>query len=506
MYVCPVGLIDTCSTEYAGWYKVEASDGISVNSVHNFNSKIGEIPNGAIVYITKASSLGGSQVGHIQYNGSECYLEMNLLTRMSGIESGRLWAGYDDPASNYLNGEVTIRGNVFDWKDLNESLQVRVVADSGQEATCTANQSRYNLLLDNYTIGTTAQQNQGANHDFETKLSGLSVGKHTFHVQVSSQGNWVEVGTVEMPEVHKLLKVTANPTKTEYTVGDTLDTTVLVLKEIYTLDNETVDNLKEVEVTSGFTCTPETLDTAGTQTITVTYGGVSTSFNVTVKEKEDKLEKLEIETQPDKTTYTSGDMLDTTGLTLKAIYSVSGEKIIANGFTCTPETLDTAGTQTITVSYMGLSVTYQVEVKAKDTINPGGTTTNPSGDSTTTKPDTTIDKPSDDGSGMAMALLVGGAAVVVGGITWAVISAMPVEVRATAGTNDNAVLAYTPIALMQGDRVVAETVTDINGQFSFNVKKGDYTLRVTTTDPVTGETITRMSSISAPANGSVVRF
>lgn len=614
--VCPVDPgPDTCSTQYAGWYKVKSSDGISVNSGHNFNSKISEIPNGAIVYITKASGLGRSQVGHIQYNGSECYLAMNLLTRMSGIESGHLWAGYDDPANNYLNGEVTIRGNVFDWKDLNESLQVRVVADSGQEAACTANQSRYNLLLDNYTIGTTAQQDQGANHDFETKLSGLSVGNHTFHVQVSSQGNWVEVGTVdaEMPEVHKLLKVTANPTKTEYTVGDTLDTTGLVLKEIYTLANETVGNLKEVEVASGFTCTPETLDTAGTQTITVTYDGVSTSFDVTVKEKEtpkpepdvkeDKLEKIEIETLPDKTTYTSGDMLDTTGLTLKAIYSVSGEKIIANGFTCTPEILDTAGTQTvtvayngvktsfnvtvkaketpnpddntttkpdpdnpseeqdklefemypiktkytvgdrlddsgmvlkwthqgkehtilygytctpeildkvgtqtITVSYMGLSVTYQVEVKAKDMTNPGGTTTNPSGDSTTTKPGTTVDKPSDDGSGMAVALLVGGAVVVVGGITWAVISAMPVEVRATAISSDCSVIAYAPITLMQGDRVVAETVTDGNGSFSFNVKRGNYTLRMTTTDPVTGRTVTRMASISAPANGTVVTF
>lgn len=609
------GEVDHCSTEYAGWYKVKSSDGISVNSGHNFNSKISEIPNGAIVYITKATGLGRSQVGHIQYNGSECYLAMNLLTRMSGIESGHLWAGYDDPANNYLNGEVVVRGNVFDWKDLNENLQVRVVADSGQEATGMADQSRYNLLLDNYTIGTNAQQDQGANHDFEVRLSGLSVGNHTFHVQVSSQGNWVEVGTVdaEMPEVHKLLKVTANPTKTEYTVGDTLDTTGLVLKEIYTLANETVGNLKEVEVTSGSTCTPETLDTAGTQTITVTYDGVSTSFDVTVKEKEtpkpepdvkeDKLEKLEIETLPDKTTYTSGDMLDTTGLTLKAIYSVSGEKIIANGFTCTPEILDTAGTQTVTVayngvktsfnvtvkaketpnpddntttkpdpdnpseeqdklefemipikrkytvgdrlddsgmvlkwthqgkehtilygytctpeildkvgtqtvtvSYMGLSVTYQVEVKAKDTTNPSGTTTNPSGDSTTTKPDTTVDKPSDDGSGIAMVLLVGGAVVVVGGITWAVISAMPVEVRATAISSDRSVIAYAPVTLMQGDRVVAETVTDGNGSFSFNVKRGNYTLRMTTTDPVTGRTVTRMASISAPANGTVVTF
>ncbi len=59
---------------------------------------------------------------------------------------------------------------------------------------------------------------------------------------------------------------------------------------------------------------------------------------------------------------------------------------------------------------------------------------------------------------------------------------------------------------MQGDRVVAETVTDINGQFSFNVKKGDYTLRLTTTDAATGQPVTRIASITAPANSSVMRF
>ncbi len=524
--------VDHCSPQYAGWYKVKSSDGISVNSGHNFNSKISEIPNGAIVYITKATGLGRSQVGHIEYNGSECYLAMNLLTRMSGIESGHLWAGYDDPANNYLNGEVTIRGNVFDWQDLNESLQVRVVADSGQEATCVADQSRYNLLLDNYTIGTTAQQDQGSNHDFEVKLSGLSVGNHTFHVQVSSQGNWVEVGTVdaEMPEVHKLLKVTANPAKTEYTVGDTLDTTGLALKEIYTLANETVGNLKEVDVTEGFNCTPTTLDTAGTQTITVTYDGVTTSFDVTVKEKEtpkpnpddkddnvtpnptpdnkddnktepdvkeDKIEKLEVETLPDKRTYTSGDSLDTTGLTLKATYSVSGEKIITEGFTCSPQVLYATGTRSILVRYDGLTTSFEVTVKEANNNN---------NNNTTTKPDDTTTKPSDDGSGVVMALLVGGAVVVTGGIVWAVVSAMPVEVRATAVTSDNTVLAYTPVTLMQGDRVVAETMTDGNGQFSFNVKKGDYTLRMTTTDAVTGQPVTRVASITAPANTSVVRF
>ena len=519
---------DTCSTQYAGWYKVKSSDGISVNSGHNFHSKIGEISKGALVYVTKATGLGRSQVGHIQWGGEECYVAMNLLVRMTGIKAGHLWAGYDHPATNYPNGEVVIQGNVFDWKDLNENLQVRVVADSGQEATCVADQSRYNMLLDDYEIGTSAQKDQGANHDFEARLSGLSAGSHTIHIQVYSDGNWVEVGTVDtvMPEVYKLLKLTSYPSKMEYTVGEQLDTTGLTLKEIVTLSSETVGNLSEQEITSGFTCTPTTLDTAGTQTITVNYDGQSTSFDVTVKEKEtpnpnpdnnttkpdpddttttkpdqneDKLEKLEVETPPTKTMYVSGDTVDTTGLVLKATYSRSGEKLITDGYRCSPSVVYVTGRREITVRYDGGETSFEIYVKEA----PNNNTTKPND---TPKPDDTVTTPSDDCSGMAAAILLGGAVVVVGGIVMMAMAAAPVEVRATAISSDHAVLANAPVALLQGDRVMAQTVTDANGQFHFNVKKGSYTLRVTTINAETGETVTRYAAISAPANGSVVTF
>ena len=520
---------DTCSTQYAGWYKVKSSDGISVNGGHNFHSKIGEISNGALVYVTKATGLGRSQVGHIQWGGEECYVAMNLLVRMTGIKAGHLWAGYDHPATNYPNGEVVIQGNVFDWKDLNENLQVRVVADSGQEATCVADQSRYNMLLDDYEIGTSAQKDQGANHDFEARLSGLSAGSHTIHIQVYSDGNWVEVGTVDtvMPEVYKLLKLTSYPSKMEYTVGEQLDTTGLTLKEIVTLSSETVGNLSEQEITSGFTCTPTTLDTVGTQTITVNYDGQSTSFDVTVKEKEtpnptpddkddnkpdpddttttkpdqneDKLEKLEVETPPTKTMYVSGDTVDTTGLVLKATYSRSGEKLITDGYRCSPSVVYVTGKREITVRYDGGETSFEIYVKEA----PNNNTTKPND---TPKPDDTVTTPSDDGSGMAAAILLGGAVVVVGGIVMMAMAAAPVEVRATAISSDHAVLANAPVALLQGDRVMAQTVTDANGQFHFNVKKGSYTLRVTTINAETGETVTRYAAISAPANGSVVTF
>ena len=71
------------------------------------------------------------------------------------------------------------------------------------------------------------------------------------------------------------ISVKTNPTKTTYFVGETLDTAGLVLTAAYS-DGSSKD------ITSGFTCSPTKLTTAGRQTITVTYQGKTTTFVVTV--------------------------------------------------------------------------------------------------------------------------------------------------------------------------------------------------------------------------------
>ena len=74
------------------------------------------------------------------------------------------------------------------------------------------------------------------------------------------------------------ISILSKPSKTAYNVGDTLDTTGLVLKATYS-------NSTSEEITSGFTCNPTKLNTAGTQSITVTYQGKTASFDVTVENK-----------------------------------------------------------------------------------------------------------------------------------------------------------------------------------------------------------------------------
>ena len=150
------------------------------------------------------------------------------------------------------------------------------------------------------------------------------------------------------------IAIASNPSKVNYFVGDTLDTTGLKLTATY--NNGTTQT-----ITSGFTCDVSTLSTAGAQTVTVNYGGKTATFNVNVQDV--TLSGIAIASNPTKTSYFVGDTLDTTGLKLTATYSNGTTQTITGGFTCTPTALSTAGAQTVTVSYGGKTATFTVNVE-----------------------------------------------------------------------------------------------------------------------------------------------
>ena len=150
------------------------------------------------------------------------------------------------------------------------------------------------------------------------------------------------------------IAIASNPTKTSYYVGDTLDTTGLKLTATY--NNGTTQT-----ITSGFTCTPTALSTAGAQTVTVNYGGKTATFTVNVQDV--TLSGIAIASNPSKASYYVGDTLDTTGLKLTATYNNGTTQTITGGFTCTPTALSTAGAQTVTVNYGGKTATFTVSVE-----------------------------------------------------------------------------------------------------------------------------------------------
>ena len=180
----------------------------------------------------------------------------------------------------------------------------------------------------------------------------LSAG--TQEVTVSYEGLDVRFTVQVEDAVLESISLKTLPNKTVYFQNDILDTTGLTLTATY-------NDGSVKTITSGFTCTPTKLSTAGTQKITIQYGGKTTSFNVTVTAVQ--LTGISIATPPNKTTYLMGDILDLTGLTLTATYNNGSMETITSGFTCTPTKLSTAGTQKITVQSEGKSTSFNVIVK-----------------------------------------------------------------------------------------------------------------------------------------------
>lgn len=150
------------------------------------------------------------------------------------------------------------------------------------------------------------------------------------------------------------LSIDTAPTKTEYKVGETLDLTGLVL------------NADGTDVTSGYTASPAngaTLAAAGTQTVSLTYGGKTVSQTIYVGE----LSGIAVTTAPTKTAYDEGQSFDPAGMVVKATYDTGDghtwEETV-DDYDYTPNTALSPSNTFVTISYGGKTTTQEITVTA----------------------------------------------------------------------------------------------------------------------------------------------
>ena len=145
------------------------------------------------------------------------------------------------------------------------------------------------------------------------------------------------------------IAITTPPAKTTYVSGETFNPAGMVVTATYS-------NGATLKAT-GYSFSPDTALTDGTTSVTIEYteGGVTKTAEqaITVVHR---LESIAITTQPTKTTYEYGDSFQSAGMVVKATYS-DGATASVTGYSCSPTTLNTVGTQTITVSYTENGVT-----------------------------------------------------------------------------------------------------------------------------------------------------
>ena len=126
------------------------------------------------------------------------------------------------------------------------------------------------------------------------------------------------------------------------------------------------------EVT-GYQVTPNPL-TDGVTEVTITYSELGETCQTTQKVTVIyKLLSIQVTTNPTKMTYEYGDTLQTTGMVVTASYSDSKSAAVT-GYTCSPTSLTTVGSQQITVSYTENEVTqsakFTVTVERKSVAKP----------------------------------------------------------------------------------------------------------------------------------------
>ena len=151
------------------------------------------------------------------------------------------------------------------------------------------------------------------------------------------------------------IRVAEPPKKTDYLVGESLETQGLTLEVIY-------ENGKSRTVAEGFSCSPTGFGRTTINKVEVTYQDYTASFPVTVS----KAESISILTPPDKTEYIVGDQLKLKGLTFEVTYS-NGETRTLDwqdpDYYCSYDYLLYPGTRTITLNYRGLKDTFTVSVE-----------------------------------------------------------------------------------------------------------------------------------------------
>lgn len=175
--------------------------------------------------------------------------------------------------------------------------------------------------------------------------------------------------TVNAAKTLSSISVSTAPTKTTYYSGQTFDPTGLVITRNYS--DSTSDTYTYANHTSEFTFTPSTstaLTTSNTS-VTISYGGKSTSQSITVNEV--TLTSIAVSTAPTKLTYVVDESFNPTGLVITRNYSnsTSDTYTYANhtsefSFNPSLSTGLTTENTSVTIIYGGQSTTQAITVSS----------------------------------------------------------------------------------------------------------------------------------------------
>lgn len=216
----------------------------------------------------------------------------------------------------------------------------------GNTITTIGVQAFYGTQLTNVSIPASVMS-IGENAFNTSATTNVALNKKTNEISGSP---WGASGTITWLIRVTRLEVTHMPTKARYFVGETFDSTGLLITAYYN------DNTSE-QVT-GYTLSSPDMSAYGNKTVTVTFDEKTVDFSILVVD----ISGIEVKTMPAKVEYPKGDVFDTTGLSILVKYTDGTSEAITTGFEVSGFDSSSVGEKTITVTYKTHTATFKVTV------------------------------------------------------------------------------------------------------------------------------------------------
>lgn len=176
------------------------------------------------------------------------------------------------------------------------------------------------------------------------------------HTYALEKGVPFELEEEEPAKTIVSIAVKTAPSKTNYTAGDKISTSGMVLTVNYSDGTSTT-------VTSGYEIDTQYAVGSGTKTVTVTYKGKTATFSISVIPAAEKtIVGMRIQKFPDKMNYFYKETLSTSGMTLLVEYSDGTSETVTSGYSVPATTFSKTGTHTVTVTYEGFEDDFSVNV------------------------------------------------------------------------------------------------------------------------------------------------
>lgn len=284
--------------------------------------------------------------GLVKFTGTShftpCYSTLKSVTIEDGITEipTSCFAGCSKITEIAIPASVT---NIGDNAFSGTSLKNLVIPDGVQTI---GTQAFYGTQLTSATIPASVTS-IGANAFSTPVTTSVTLNKKTNEISGSP---WGATGTITWLIRATRLETTHMPTKTRYFVGETFDSTGLVITAYYN------DNTSE-QVT-GYTLSSPDMFAYGNKTVTVTFDEKTVDFSILVVD----ISGIEVKTMPTKIEYPKGDVFDTTGLSIIVKYTDGTSETKITGFEVSGFESSSVGEKAITVTYEAHTATFKVTV------------------------------------------------------------------------------------------------------------------------------------------------